>query len=373
MRVMVTILALTLVGGISTSALSAADTCPPGDKGTMASCIMMCFDVDMQTLQQLQDKGWTEADFAAACVIALKSNASLQAVIAEYECSQSWPQVARKFNVMPSDVANAREMAVSNPEMLNRMFVAQCYCVSESTVAKLRQDNVKWGEICMIANAARRTGQTAEQIACLRADGLSWEQIAAKFNVASSYFTEPVRSRMISARPVIRTARRTVGAGPATPPCICVIYDDACNPMLTYDQAMSLYRKGYDWLDVAIAVNINRQVNYPIEFILSQVRTGAAWRDLIVQFGMSPDGAFNVCDYPFPRISIYSTGVEQSNLRTIERYQQAKPPRPSCGNPCAPCAEPCPQPCPEPCAEPCPTPCPTCPTTAIPTSPLLSA
>ncbi len=370
MRVMVTILALTLVGGITASALSAADTRPPGNKAkvsaddTIVSCVMMCLDVDKATLQQLEGKGWTDADFAAACTIALKSNASMQDVIAEYDSSKNWSQVARKFNVSATEVIKVREMAENDPDTLNQMFVAQCYGVSESSVAKLRQDNVNWGEICVIANASRRTGQSVEQIASLRADGLSWEQIGAKYNVASSCFTEPVQSRMVAVRPL-------AGAGPMVAPC--VIYDDACNPMLTYDQAMRLYRKGYDWLDVAVAVNISRAASYPIELILAQMRTGRAWRDVIVDFGLSPDVAFNVCDYPFPRISIYSRGVEQSNLRTIQRYQKAKPPRPSCGSPCAPCGEPCPQPCPDP-SKPCPEPCgPTCPTTAIPTNSSLSA
>ena len=345
MRVLVVILALIVVGAIvppadaalsSTSmvvapgvAAAGAEAATAGDQ-VIDSCLMSCFNVDKNTLNKLRSQGLSNPDIAMACAIAMKSGTPLQTVAAEYKSSKSWPQVAQKHGLSMSDLMSMPMMADVDVETFNRTFVSRYYSIPESDVAQMRKDGLSWGAICMTANAAVRTGQSPQQIAGLRSQGMSWGQIAAKYDVSRSDITKPVQPLTVA------VAGPLAGAGPAMP---CVIYDDDCNVLLTLDQALWLYRTGHDWLDVAVAANIAGVTGYPISLILELARTGGTWRTLIQKFGVGPDTAFNVTNYPFPQRSIYSERTNQANLRTIAQYQKPAS-LPVCPRPrpvCPPC------------------------------------
>ena len=350
MRVLVGILALIVVGAVvppadasvsSGSAVFAPAAVVAEAKATASGnemidvCLMSCFNVDKKTLSELRSQGLSNSDIAVACAIAMNSSTPLQQVLAEYKTSKSWPQVAKNHRLSMSDLMNLPMVADADVETFNRTFVSGYYSVPDSDVARMRKDGLSWGEICLTANAAVRTGQSPQQIAALRGQGMSWAQVAAKYNVSRSDITKPVRPLTVTAATGTSTL---TGAGPQMP---CLIYDKECNVVLTLDQALWYYKRGHDWLDVAVAANVSSVTGYPIALILQLAKTGVTWQDLIRKFGVGPDTAFNVCNYPFPRYSQYSARVNAANMRAIERYQKplSLPACPRPGEPCDPCAQ----------------------------------
>ncbi len=367
MRVLVVILALVVVGAavppadasVSSSSAVFAPAAVAAGNSTAASgekmidvCLMTCFNVDKSTLSELRSQGLSNSDIAVACAIATNSGTPLRQVVAEYLTCRDWPQVAKNHRLSMSDLMNLPMMADADVETFNRTFIVGYYSIPESDVAQMRKNGLDWGEICMIANAAARTGQSPKQIATMRKQGMSWAQIAEKYNISRADITKPVRPLVVAV-----TTPPQAGAGPQMP---CLIYNQDGQIVLTLDQALWYYKRGYDWLDVAVAANIASVTGYPISFILQLSKTGATWQDLIYKFGVGPDTAFNVCNYPFPRRTIYSERVNQMNMNAIAQYQKPVcPPTGPCPTaPCAPC-EPCVAPCePAPCA---PAPCEPCP------------
>jgi len=201
-----------------------------------------------------------------------------------------------------------------NMEAFNTTLVTQCYSLAECDITALRAKGMSWKDICTVANAAVRTGQTVMQIAELRGQGMTWEQIACKFNVAPSDICKPVGMRSLA-----MVTPTPVGSGPVT--CPMNVRDSSGNIIMTEDMADRWYRRGYDWLDVAVATNISLQTNIPVMEILIQLNAGHTWRDLAYYFGVCPEVAFNVCNWPFPRRTIYSQSISAKNMRMIEKYQ----------------------------------------------------
>lgn len=124
--------------------------------------------------------------------------------------------------------------------------------------------------------------------------------------------------------PVVEPCPSVCGAGPSsicgTGPCqVC---DWSGNVLLNYAQVMDLYANGNDWLDVAIAANVARETGYPIREVLTQLKSLGTWQQTLLLFGVSEDTAYNVADYPFPRRSIYTVGVDAQHQNAICKYQK---------------------------------------------------
>ncbi len=150
---------------------------------------------------------------------------------------------------------------------------------------------------------------------------------------------------------------RVCGTGPSslcgTGPCqVC---DWSGNVLLNYAQVMNLYANGNDWLDVAIAANVAREAGYPIREVLTQLKSLGTWQQTLLLFGVSEATAYNVADYPFPRTSIYTVGVDAQHQNAICKYQKpgtwpvCQRSAPVCpggvGSPVTVVPVPCPDPC----------------------------
>lgn len=281
------------------------------------ACVMSCYNLTSSQLSSLRSQGLTNSDIAMAAAISAQANIPIDQVVTEWKnSSKNWNTVASNNNLSMANLSAMPVVADMNEESFNRTFFSQYYNIPMSDVVALRQQGWSWGAINVMANAAARTNQPITQIAMLRSQGTSWNDIATRYNVASTDFLTPVQMRTVTAmtmRPVI------VGAGPAVAP---VMYDNRGNVLLTQDQALRLYRSGYDWLDVAIAANITRETGVPIDTVLMQLRSGNTWEGIASDYGVPADVALNVADYPFPRVSIYSESKQAANMERIQKYQK---------------------------------------------------
>ena len=338
-----------------------AAPCPtPASCEMMSSaCFTSCLNLTSDQLSKLQSQGLTNTDIAMAVAISAQANIPLDQVVSEWKnCSKNWVTVAGNHNLTMANLCAMPIVADMTEESFNRTFFSQYYNIPLSQVVALRQQNWSWGAINVMANAAIRTNQPVSEIASMRGQGISWNDIANKYNVASADFLMPTQMRTVTAM------RSMAGAGPAVSP---VMYNNMGNVMLTQDQVNYLYRSGYDWLDVAIAANISRETGYPIQDVLMQMKTGSTWEGIAQYYGVPPEIALNVANYPFPCVSCKSQSAQADIMNRIQKYQKPLPmgtviaPYQTCPQPCPPATPVSPQPgtiCPSGAG---PQPCPVCP------------
>jgi len=136
------------------------------------------------------------------------------------------------------------------------------------------------------------------------------------------------------------------GSGPCAPPpcapprcgagvcphseikCPSVIYDMNGNVLLTEADVKTLYLMGNDWLDVAIAANVSKYSSIPITYLLSRIKSGALWSNIVARIGVPPKLAFNVACYPFGQCSIYSQSMQATRLKMVSDFQDTSCPQP---------------------------------------------
>lgn len=341
--------------------MSAATSATTGEE-VMNTCVMRCYGLSQQMVNTLRAQGLTNQDIAMASAISARTNTPLSQVVTEWQnANKDWTTVARAHNLSMSDLTSMPTMTSSDEETFNQSFIANYYGIPSSAITSLRNQGYSWSEINMMANASARTGASIQQIASMRAQGMSWNDIAQRYNMTANQLLAPVATRQVAVSTMPTGVMVPAGAGPMVPGNI---FDESGNIILTQSMAFQLYASGYDWMDVAIAANIARNSRVPIREVLTELNTGQTWPQIVSSYGMAPECAFNVCDYPFPRRSIFSASVEAANLRAIQAWQP-------CAQPCAPCvpAPVCPPPCPAP--APCPTG--TTPALTVPAAPVTPA
>lgn len=376
MRVLYVVLTLTLA--FAAVAFAAENPASPKTTGAgqpvtaspaqamLDSCVSKCLNVTPAQISALRAQGISDGDIAMASAVAVKCGKPVSEVAARFQASKDWKSTAGSYNLSVSDLASATTMASAEIEAFNLAFCSQFYAIPSSTILQVRQQGYSWDDTNMMANAAVQCAQPIGQIVELRRSGSSWNDIAKKYGVSASALTGPAIVRTLDVCPspcpapvaeapcpapvaVVVTPCPPpcppTGAGPiATLPCPvgtlgppCLACDGQGNIIMTLDQANDLYASGYDWLDVAVALNIRRWTGYPVKQVLIDMKSQRTWQNLIVYYGVPPDIAFNVADYPFPRRTIYSASADANHQRLIAKYQRV-----GCNNNCPPKACVCP-------------------------------
>lgn len=402
MRVTFIVLALMLVCG--TIAPAADETMPKTNLSGQVmvdACLSRCLNVSSAQIAQLRSQGLCDSDIAIAAAIAAKACKPLADVVAQWQCSKDWKQVAGSYNLSMADLTSATAAASADSEAFNTAFFGQYYNISQSDISQLRRQGRSWDEINVLANASIQTKQSIMQIASLRNQGMSWASIASKYNLPCDALSTPAKVQCVSVTPpcpVPSPSPSSVGSGPCPAPCPapcptvcpspcpapcpsvcksepssccgngpCQICDGCGRVVLNYDQVIDLYAAGYDWLDVAIAARISMISGYPVTQILTDLKGLGTWQLVLPIYAVYENQAYNVADYPFARRSIYSVGVDAKHMQMLAKYQ--KPGTwPCCprGNPVCPGGvgagvTVCPVPCPNPCGDQ-----PVCPNPAAP-------
>lgn len=325
MRLLVTVFVLTLT---CAAVLTAAVTSPQGtmpsalgagpmDDPAFDACLARALGMTTTELYTFRAQNLTNADLAIASAISRQANQPVANVIAQYRVTPNWQTVSQYYRVNYDALGLSQEYMSPDQNVFNQTFVSQQYAIPVSEIQALRNQGYSWGEVNLIANAAARTGLTTQQIVQMRQQGMSWQAIATQYNMPVSTLTVPC--------PVVAprlSCCAALAAGPVcTRPVIPAMYNRGGNVLLTQDEVMRFYSKGYDWTEVAIAANIARETGYPVEQVLRDMRSGMVWQQVAQYYGVSPNTAFDVCAYPFPRTSIYSPAMEARNLQQIARYQ----------------------------------------------------
>lgn len=182
-------------------------------------------------------------------------------------------------------------MTATTPEVetFNTNLVATTFGIDRTSVTSLRQAGWSWGDINLMAQIAQKTGQPISQIASLRAQGLSYTDIAARYNLTAMDVTIP--------SPVVTRVAGAVTEYGYQP--IYYLTDPWGNPVLTRFEAERLSRLGYRWQDIAVASNISAKTGAPVTEVLSWIDRGYTWPQVARQYGLSPRSVMDISRYPF--------------------------------------------------------------------------
>lgn len=334
MRLLVTVLALTFALAAATAAqvYTTPGNVPvvPGTTPTQMAPVGMapcdaafdaCFAralfVSMDDLAALRSMGLSNADIAIAAAIAKPSGQPMGAVANQFKVTPDWQTVATYYKVDYNTLGLSQDLMNTNNDVFNAAFISGQYGLPSSDIQTLRSQGFTWGDINLIANASARTGLSLQQVATMRTQGTSWQDIAVRYNLPVSTITEPCPTRV----PRLSCCAASAAGPVCTRPVPAVFYDRAGNVLLTEDEVYRYYARGNDWTSVAIAANIARATGYPIDLVLTHLRSGLTWEQVAMTYAVPPSVAFNLSTYPFARRSIYSASTEARNLKRIEYCQ----------------------------------------------------
>ena len=330
MRLLVTVLALTFaLAAVVTAQVNTSGNVPvvSGSSPTLVAavpcdaafdaCFARALYISVADLQALRAQGLSNADIAIAGAIARQSNQPIAVVAAQYKVTPDWQSVATYYRISYANLGLTPDLMNPNNDEFSAAFIAQQYGLPMADIQALRSQGYTWGDINLIANASVRTGLTLQQVAEMHTQGVSWQDMAVRYNLPVTALTEPCPTRVPSLSCCAAAAAGPVCTRPVPP----VFYNRAGNVLLTEDEVFRLYARGNDWTSVAIAANIARETGYPVEQVLTDLRSGVTWEQVAIMYAVPPARAFNLSNYPFPRKSIYSASTEERNLRRIQQYQ----------------------------------------------------
>jgi hypothetical protein len=225
----------------------------------------------------------------------------------------------------------------SDVEVFNTNFVSTTFGIDCPSLTGLRQAGWAWGDIYILANIANKTGRPILEIANLRSQGMAYDQIACRYNLAASDILMPTP-------PMIQT--RVAGfTGEYGYMPLYYKTDPWGNPVLTRFDAERLTRMGYAWTSIASAANVSAVTGMRVEDVLLWIDRGYTWTQISSMYGVDCDYVTVIDQYPFARESgfgICPTGapcpapVGAGPCNTCPVCQRANGPCGACP-PTAPC------------------------------------
>ena len=204
------------------------------------------------------------------------------------------------------------EMTTS-PEVdaYNRNLIINQYGISGADIMYLRAQGFSWGDVNFMANMAVKTGRPIREIAALRSQGMSWSDITMKYNVSMADINQ-------SYMPTVQTTGVTIPYGTLMVPPFYRT-DKLGNPILTFREARSLERLGYDWRSIAIAANISAKTAIPFSDVLRMTEQGLTWPQIAVNFGLRPQDVLDISGYPYAT-DIGSNRMSRQYASIADRY-----------------------------------------------------
>jgi hypothetical protein len=107
-----------------------------------------------------------------------------------------------------------------------------------------------------------------------------------------------------------------------------------CTPVLLQDQWLSYQRRGFSWIDVAIAANISSMTGDNIDNLLRQVRvSGNTWSQIVMNLGLDPAKVYDVSGWPWDRTP---GGYASAEARVYEHTYGASMPGTTGAGACQP-------------------------------------
>ncbi len=212
-------------------------------------------------------------------------------------------------------------------EMFNTNFVTSSFGIDRASVTGLRQAGWSWGDIYLLANIASQTGQPILTIANWRSQGLSYDQIGARYNLTMANIVTPA---------VVQTSvAGFVGEYGYQP--IYYKTDPWGNPVLTRFDAERYSMMGYDWRDIAVAANISAETGVPVRDVLAWIDRGYTWPQVAREYGLKPSSVMDVSQYPFAREpGVIGFPVTQPTTTTTTTIPTTQPVTPTGAGPMQP-------------------------------------
>jgi hypothetical protein len=200
---------------------------------------------------------------------------------------------------METPVPAPATVVTSSNDPLVISTITQFYRIDPATVSRLQARGYTAGDFAMLGNISVRTGKPISEVSDLRAQGMSWDDIGRRYNVASADMMMAPMGMMVTPMmrqgPVAGVTQEVIVGRPAP------IVDRDGQIILTERQAHGFMRQGYSWRDIAVAANISRETGMSVSDVLTMTTRGLTWDVICRDLGLDPREMKDISYYPYSK------------------------------------------------------------------------
>ncbi|MDO8684493.1 MAG: hypothetical protein Q7N50_13545 [Armatimonadota bacterium] len=173
-------------------------------------------------------------------------------------------------------------MSQSDPLVISSL--SRFYGFDQATISQLQAKGYMASDFAMVGNLSARTGRPVSEFVQLRDQGMSWMEIAQRYNVSMT----DMMAAMPMMSPEVESYNRSF---------VSQYFG------LSSSQIDTLRMQGMNWADIYFAANLAARTNRPVSEIASLRMQGMSWSDI--------GGRYNVAssDLSRPFISPRVAGV----------------------------------------------------------------
>ncbi len=261
------------------------------------------------------------ADFTAASFSANNPWNSIAVSLEPANSMSSMPTNIVAMGSLPGSsvsAANFATAAVLPPdEPLQRQLAMQRFGLTSDQYTALRMEGLGIRDINVAANISKQCNQSPMQAAdTYMRNGADLNAVAAAcgISVASLLTPFPTTVAVVPVPAVPGTVGAATPMPSVTPFTFYRTYPNGA-PVLTRDQWLNYHRRGYSWVDVAIAANIASMTGDNIDDLLRAVRIqGMTWSQIALDRGLNYKMVTDVSAWPWERTGRAYVGSEERSL-----------------------------------------------------------
>jgi len=227
------------------------------------------YGISASDLAAWRARGYSDMDIAMAANVAAHTGATTAQILALRDQGRSWEDIARQYNMTTAQVMVLAPRPLMEEELaFHRTMLMRTYGLSSAEIDSLLRMGYSVDEIDMAASIAARSNQPVGDVLALRRQGMSWTQIAQRYNLQpglvsqpfamvpmeeDAFFREYLRSRF-NVPTVTYTRQRAAGWLPGE---ILFAAHVAARSRQSVDQVLALREQGLSWREIASRLGVS--------------------------------------------------------------------------------------------------------------------
>jgi len=256
----------------TTTSAAAAPAAMPADQALsmyQQNFLRSYYGISDSDLAAWHARGYSDADIAMAANVAANTGATTAQILALRDQGMSWDQIARQYNMSVADITRIAPAPLSQDQLaFQRSYLMRTYGLSEAEVNSLQQMGYSADEIAMAASLAARANKPIADVLALRRQGLSWTQVAQRYNLQPEVVAMPFASVPSEEDAYFRNFLR----------------DRFSMSAATYDRLRAM---GWSPAEIQFAAHVAARSRQSPEYVLQLRQQGLSWTEIASRLGIS--------------------------------------------------------------------------------------
>lgn len=235
----------------------------------MGNLLRDYYGISASDLATWRARGYSDADIAMAANVAARTGTTPPQILALRDQRRSWEEIARQYNMSTADVFALAPRTMSEQELaFQRSMLMRTYGLTEAEINSLLRTGHTADEISMAANIAVRTNRPVSDVLALRGQGMSWTEIASRYNLEPGMLMRPYVMVPAEEDAYFREYLRS-----------------------RFNVSIASYNRyrTQGWLpeEIHFASHVAARSRQPLDFVLQLRDQGMSWREIASRLGIS--------------------------------------------------------------------------------------